>query len=94
MQEKPFFGLTQQLFAHVRDHAFEPLAQLCDDDFSIVDINAEGRTLVVRDRAGREAWFRGLFEQLTTVGAQTWSEITRYEASQTAEMGCSVVDFD
>ena len=94
MGEKPFFALTQQLFAHVRDHAFEPLAQLCDDDFGIVDINAEGGTLVVRDRAGWEAWFRGLFAQLTELRAQTWSEITRYEASQTAEMGYSVVDFD
>ena len=94
MQEKPFFGLIQQLFAHVRNHAFEPLAQLGDDDFGIVDINAEDGTLVVRDRAGWKAWFRGLFERLTTMGAQTWSEITRYEASQTAETGYSVVDFD
>lgn len=94
MQDKPFYAETEQLFAHVRDHAFEPLAALCDDDFGIVDINAEGGTLVVRNRAEWEAWFRGLFGQLTTMQAQTWSEITGYEAVQTAEMGYSVVDFD
>ena len=94
IDNKPFFAETQQLFAHVRDHAFEPLAALCDDDFGIVDINAEGGTLVVRNRAEWEAWFRGLFSQLTALQAQTWSEITYYEAVQTAEMGYSVVDFD
>lgn len=94
IDNKPFFAETQQLFAHVRDHAFEPLAALCDDDFGIVDINAEGGTLVVRNRAEWEAWFRGLFSQLTALQAQTWSEITGYEAVQTAEMGYSVVDFD
>jgi hypothetical protein len=91
---KPFYAETEQLFAHVRDHAFEPLAALCDDDFGIVDINAEGGTLVIRNRAEWEAWFRGLFSQLTALQAQTWSEITHYEAVQTAEMGYSVVDFD
>ena len=65
MTEKPFYAETVQLFAHVRDHAFEPLAALCDDDFGIVDINAEGGTLVVRNRAEWEAWFRGLFAQLS-----------------------------
>ena len=94
MTEKPFYAETVQLFAHVRDHAFEPLAALCDDDFGIVDINAEGGTLVVRNRAEWEAWFRGLFAQLTQLQAQTWSEITNYEAVQTVEMGYCVVDFD
>ena len=93
-QTKPFYAETEQLFAHVRDHAFEPLAALCDDDFGIIDINAEGGTLVIRNRAEWEAWFRGLFSQLTAMQAQTWSEITGYEAVQTAEMGYSVVDFD
>jgi hypothetical protein len=92
--DKPFFAQTQQLFANVRDHNFDALAALCDDDFGIIDINAEGGTMVVRDRAGWEAWFRGLFAQLDTMQAQTWSEITNYEAVQTAEMGYSVVDFD
>ena len=94
MTDKPFYRETEQLFAHVRDHAFEPLAALCDDDFGIVDINAEGGTLVVRNRAEWEAWFRGLFVQLDQLQAQTWSEITGYEAVQTAEMGYCVVDFD
>lgn len=94
MHEKPFFAETQQLFAHVRDHNFDALAALCDDDFGIIDINAEGGTLVIRNRAEWENWFRSLFTQLDAMQAQTWSEITGYEAAQTAEMGYSVVDFD
>lgn len=94
MEDKPFFAEMQQLFAYVRDHDFARLAALCDDDFGIIDINAEGGTLVIRNRAEWEQWFQSLFAQLTTLQAQTWSEITRYEAVQTAEMGYSVVDFD
>ncbi|UYZ58261.1 nuclear transport factor 2 family protein [Hymenobacter latericus] len=94
MNDKPFFAETQQLFDNVRDHAFEPLAALCDDDFGIVDINAEGGTLVIRNRAEWESWFRNLFGQLDAMDARTWSEITGYQAVKTAEMGYSVVDFD
>lgn len=94
MQSQPFFDLTVQMLDCVRDHNFTDLAEICDDDFGIIDINTEGGSEIIRDRAGWEAWFKGLFAQLDTMQAQTWSEITRYEAIRASDMGYSVVDFD
>ncbi|MGD1841126.1 MAG: nuclear transport factor 2 family protein [Thermonemataceae bacterium] len=90
----PFYDLTVEMLNCVRDHNFERLAQICDDDFGIVDINTKGGSEIIRDRAGWEGWFSGLFEQLQQMKAKTWSEITHYEALQHETMGYSVVDFD
>ncbi|MCU0319580.1 MAG: nuclear transport factor 2 family protein [Flavobacteriales bacterium] len=94
MRTKPYFDLTAEMFRCVRDHDFATLAGICDDDHGIVDINVSGGSEVIRDRAGWERWFTGLFAQLKAMGASTWSEITRYEAVATVDMGYSVVDFD
>lgn len=94
MHAKPFFDLTVEMFRCVRDHDFDRLAVICDDDFGIIDINPEGGSEIIRDRTGWEAWFQGLFHKLTSMQATTWSEITHYEALQQQEMGYSVVDFD
>ncbi|MFN5171185.1 MAG: nuclear transport factor 2 family protein [Cyclobacteriaceae bacterium] len=91
---KPFFGLTQEMLNCVRDFNFERLANICDDDFGIVDINTTGGSEIIRDRAGWEAWFTGLFAKLTEMNARTWSEITHYEVVTGEEMAYSVVDFD
>jgi hypothetical protein len=94
MHEKPFFDLTVEMLGCVRDHNFERLSTICDDDFGIIDINTTGGSEIIRDRAGWENWFSGLFTQLKAMNAQTWSEITRYEAMVQGEMGYGVVDFD
>lgn len=94
MKAKPFFDLTEEMFRCVRDQDFQTLSEICDDDFGIVDINVEGGSEVIRDRAGWEKWFIGLFTQLKDMDARTWSEITRYEALESGTMGYSVVDFD
>ena len=93
-RSQPFFDQTVEMLNCVRDHDFERLAELCDDDFGIIDINPEGGSEIIRDRAGWENWFRGLFQQLKAMEATTWSEITRYEAIQRTDMGYGVVDFD
>lgn len=94
MRNKPFYQLTEELFHCVSKHNFERLAQLCDDDFGIIDINTVGGSEIIRDRAGWEAWFSGLFAKLAEMKAETWSEITHYEAIAHADMGYGVVDFD
>jgi len=94
MQDKPFYGLTLDLLDCVRDHDFRTLSAMCDDDFGIVDITTTGGSLIIRDRAGWEEWFTGLFAQLDALRAQTWSEITGYESVVSGDMGYSVVDFD
>lgn len=92
-RQKPFFDLTVQMLDCVAQHNFERLSGICDDDFGIIDINTTGGSEVIRDRAGWENWFRSLFAQLDTMQAETWSEITRYEAISGSDMGYGVVDF-
>ncbi len=93
-KNKVFFDLTVEMLNCVRDHNFDRLSEICDDDFGIIDINPEGGSEVIRDREGWENWFRGLFAKLKAMNAQTWSEITNYESLQSGDMGYSVVDFD
>lgn len=92
--EKPFFDLTVEILNDVRDHDYDHLSSICDDDFGIVDINAEGGSEIIRDREGWEKWFQGLFKQLDEMKAKTWSEITNYEALKREKLGYGVVDFD
>jgi len=92
--DKPFFAETVSLLRAVRDHDFDTLATLCDDDFGIVDIAPDGSGVPIRTRAEWEAWFRDrLFPQLEQMGAVTDSEITGYEAIESGDMGYSVLDF-
>ena len=81
--DSPFFTETVELLRSVRDHDFESLAELCDDDFGIVDLDQSGGSVMVRTRTEWENWFRRLFAELTAVGASTDSEIVDYQALAT-----------
>ena len=94
MITKPFFQLTETILNCVRDHNYELLSSICDDDFGIIDINETGGTMVAKNRADWENWFKTLFAKLNSMNATTWSEITEYDALETAEMGYSVVFFN
>ena len=94
MQEKPFYGLTLELLDSVRDHDYARLAALCDDDFGIVDITTTGGSLVIRDRAGWEEWFTGLFAQLDALRRERGRRSPATRPSVSGDMGYSVVDFD
>lgn len=94
-RDAPFVEPTRALFRHVRDRAFEPLANLCDDDFGIVDLDPRGQNVAVDTRAGWEAWFRRLFGEMEATGAETDTEITRYQAlaDPGGSLGYAVVYF-
>ncbi|MFN3214868.1 MAG: nuclear transport factor 2 family protein [Acidimicrobiales bacterium] len=92
-EDKPFFDLTVELLRGVRDHDFDTLAAICDDDFGIIDIAPDGGNVAIRNRTEWEAWFRNLFAQLAALDATTDSEILAYDAVQTAELGYSVLEF-
>jgi hypothetical protein len=89
----PFLDLTVEMLRSVRDHDFETLSGICDDDFGIVDLDPSGGSVMVRSRAEWEAWFRNLFAQLEAIPAQTDSEILAYDAVAGTDMGFSVVEF-
>ncbi len=92
-ESKPFFEQTVQLLRAVRDHDFDTLAGLCDDDFGIVDIAPDGSNVAIRSRAEWEGWFQGLFAQLSEMRADTDSAILAYDAVQSDDMGFSVLEF-
>ncbi len=90
---RPFYDETVTLLRSVRDHDFDTLAALCDDDHGIIDIAPDGGSVPIRTRAEWEGWFHNLFATLDTMGADTDSEITGYEAVETDSMGYCVLDF-
>lgn len=91
--DAPFFPETVKLLRCVRDHDFETLSALCDDDHGIVDLDQSGESVMIRDRSEWEAWFRRLFSELDAASATTDSEILDYRATEATDMGFSVVEF-
>jgi ketosteroid isomerase-like protein len=91
--DAPFFQETLTLLRSVRDHDFDTLAALCDDDFGIVDVDPSGAARPITDRAGWEEWFHELFATLTAMNATTDSTIEDYRAVESTDMGFSVLDF-
>ena len=89
----PYFDQTLTLLRSVRDHDFATLANLCDDDFGIVDVDPNGLSVAIRTRSEWEQWFHQLFAQLDALGAATDSEILDYVAIEGSELGYSVLDF-
>jgi hypothetical protein len=89
----PFFGLTVAMLECVSTHNFDRLAKICDDDFGIIDLDTQGKNVVVANRQEWEHWFRSLFAKLDAMQAQTSSDILQYQALQTTELGYSVVHF-
>lgn len=93
MEAMPFAEETRTLFRCVSEHDFETLAALCDDDFGIIDLGTEGQNVVIENRAQWEAWFHDLFARLDAMQAHTSTEILRYQALQSSDLGYGVVDF-
>ncbi len=91
---KPFYTETELLFTCVSKHDFDTLADLCDDDFGIIDLDPQGKNVVVHDRAGWENWFKTLFQKLSDMQAHTYTEIRDYQALAHETLGYSVVNFD
>jgi len=89
----PFLTETLTLLRSVRDHDFDTLAALCDDDFGIVDISPDGGNVPVRTRAEWESWFRTLFGTLDAMGATTDSTVLSYDALESGDLGYGVLEF-
>ncbi|MCU0392504.1 MAG: nuclear transport factor 2 family protein [Thermoflexibacter sp.] len=89
----PFYNLTINMLECVSTHNFDVLATICDDDFGIIDLDTQGKNVVVANRQEWENWFRSLFAKLDAMQANTHSEILNYQAIQTVDMGYSVVNF-
>ena len=92
--DQPFYDQTVALLHSVRDHDFVTLADLCDDDFGIVDIDVTGGARPIRSRGEWEAWFTDLFATLETMDASTDSVILDYQAVSHGTLGFGVLEFE
>jgi ketosteroid isomerase-like protein len=90
---RAFYAETLSLLRSVRDHDFESLQWMCDDDFGIVDVDPSGRARVIRNKPEWSEWFHELFSTLDALGADTDSEILSYKAFREQTLGYSVVEF-
>ncbi|MEM9038136.1 MAG: nuclear transport factor 2 family protein [Actinomycetota bacterium] len=90
---QPFFTLTTTLLRAVRQHDFDTLAMLCDDDAGIVDVDPGGQSVMIRTRQEWEGWFHGLFGALDELGAETDSLVLDYRAFVDEALGWSVLEF-
>ncbi len=81
------------MFHYVSTHNFNDLAELCGDDFGIVDLDPEGNNVMIRTRAEWENWFKTLFAQLDAMHAETFTDILDYKALQDGNLGYLVVEF-
>ena len=90
---QPFFTLSTSLLRAVREHDFETLSVLCDDDAGIVDVDPTGTSVMIRDRSEWENWFHQLFGALDGLGAETDSLVLDYRAFVDGGLGWSVLEF-
>ena len=90
---RPFLDEVLELFRCVRDHDHDTLSRLCDDDFGIVDVDTDGSARVIRDRAGWEDWFTGLFARLTAGGMRTDTVVDALDGLVSGDLGYAVCEF-
>lgn len=87
----PFAAETAELLAAVRDRDLRTLEARCDDDLGIIDLAPDGGAMVLDDRAAWEAWFVGLFAQLTEMEAETDSLVETFDSVVWIDAGMSVL---
>lgn len=92
-EDQPFYDETLTLLRSMSNHDLTTLADLCDDDFGIVDIDVAGRGRPIRTRAAWETWFRGLFATLETMGASIDSRVMDYQAMCEGTLGFGALEF-
>jgi hypothetical protein len=90
---RPFYAETLTLLRSVRDHDFESLQWLCDDDFGIVDVDPAGQARVIRSRDEWSQWFHELFSTLDALGAAPIRRSSSYKAVREQSLGYSVLEF-
>jgi hypothetical protein len=93
MAQAALYDETVRLFQYVSEHNFDDLAELCDDDFGIVDLGPDGQNIMIRTREEWENWFKTLFANLTAMQAHTYTDITDYKVLSGVDLSYSVVEF-
>lgn len=93
MSAEPLLEETRALLDAVNRLDLDGLRAMVDDDFGIVDVDPEGRSVVLSTKAEWDAYMHVNFAAMSTAGAVLSSQIREYHGEMTDDLGYSVVRF-
>jgi ketosteroid isomerase-like protein len=91
--EATFRALTERPFTAVNALDLEGLRGLVDDDFGIVDVDPTGRTVLIDDLPGWDAYMREQMAAMRAAGAALRTDVLDHRASVGTDLAHSVVRF-
>ncbi|MGZ8804800.1 MAG: nuclear transport factor 2 family protein [Microbacterium sp.] len=94
MPEEPLRAETQALLDAVNTLDLDALRAMVDDDYGIVDVDPEGRTVVIDTKAEWDAYMDLNFAAMRAGGAVLSSRVLDYHGVEAGRLGYSVVRFD
>ncbi len=92
-ETKPFYSETQAMLNAVNALDLDTLRGLVDDDYGIVDIDPEGKSVVIESKEAWDAYMARNMAAMKAAGAQLDSEIVDYDGEAGKRFGYSVVHF-
>jgi hypothetical protein len=93
MGDRPFLAETRELLRSVNLLDLDGLRSMVDDDYGIVDVDPEGRTVVLDTKADWDAYMERNFAAMRAAGAVLSSEVLDYHGDVADRLGYSVVRF-
>lgn len=93
MADQPFLAETQALLRSVNELDLDALRAMVDDDYGIVDVDPEGKTVVLGTKAEWDAYMERNFGAMRAAGAGLSSRIVEYHGEEGDRLGYSVVRF-
>lgn len=93
MSAEPLLAETQALLDAVNALDLDALRAMVDDDFGIVDVDPQGRSVVITTKAEWDAYMDVNFAAMRAGGAVLSSRIREYNGEMSDGLGYSVVRF-
>lgn len=93
MDDQPLREQTQALLDAVNALDLDALRAMVDDDYGIVDVDPEGRSVVIDGKPEWDAYMERNFAAMQAGGAVLSSRIVDYHGEADDRLGYSVVRF-
>lgn len=93
MTQSPFYEQTQAMFNAINTLQLDDLRTLVADEYGIVDIDPEGKTVVINSVDEWETYMAENFAAMQDANAALSTEVKSYHGEVMGDMGYSVVRF-
>jgi ketosteroid isomerase-like protein len=93
VDDQPLFAETRALLDSVNALDLDALRSMVDDDYGIVDVDPEGRTVVLGTKEEWEAYMLHHFGAMSAAGARLSSQVVDYHGDAGDGLAYSVVRF-